>query len=166
MLERRYREYKQLAKQITKGDERYIDLLHDVLLQLTTNEKWNNLKTKQEEMYFLTRTLTNQYYSSTSPFHRTYRKFNTEAIDIPEVPDEPYFETPSIEWINNLLDAELKANPDNWYNIGLFKLYMQHTKIEPIHKKTRIPKYSIRETIKQMKSWIKQKWEEEWDRLN
>lgn len=164
MLERRYREYKQLAKQITKGDERYLDLLHDVLIQLHTNDKWNNLTTKEEQMYFLTRTLTNQYYSNNSKFQRIYRKFNIDSKEIPDVPDEPYEEKPSIEWINILFEQELQTNPDNWYNIGLFKMYMEYKKIEPIHKKTRIPKYSIRQTIKEMKSWIKLKWEQRWER--
>lgn len=164
MLEQRYKQYIALAKRITKGDERYVDLLHDVLIQLSTNEKWNNLQTPEEQMYFLTRTITNQYYSNNSKFQRTYRKFSTETLEIPEEVDEEYRERPSVEWLNNLLDNELKNNPDNWYNVGLFKLYMEHRRIEPIHKKTLIPRYSIRDTIKQMKSWIKNKWQEEWDR--
>jgi hypothetical protein len=163
MLEQRYREYRDLAKRITKGDERYLDLLHDILIQLGTNEKWNNLQTEQEQMYFLTRTITNQYYSNNSKFQRTYRKFSSEVVDIPDEPDVLYQERPSIEWVNNTLENELKINPDNWYNVGLFKLYMEHRKIEPIHKKTLIPKYSIRETIKEMKSWIKIKWDNRWE---
>jgi hypothetical protein len=163
MLEKRYEQYRELARKITKGDERYIDLLHDVLIQLETNEKWNNLQTPKEQMYFLTRTLINQYYSNNSHFNKTYRKFSSEITDIPEEEDTPYQEKPSIEWINNLLDNELNTNPDNWYNIGLFKLYMEHRSIEPIHKKTKIPRYSIRDTIKQMKGWIKTKWNEKWD---
>ena len=164
MLEQRYREYRELAKRITKGDERHIDLLHDVLIQLETNENWNNLKTKQEQMYFLTRTITNQFYSNNSKFQRTYRKFNSQAIDIPEVEDVPYQDRPSIEWLNKLLDKELKNNPDNWYNVGLFRMYMEHRKIEPIHKKTKIPRYSIRNTINEMKAWVKIKWIEEWEK--
>ena len=163
MVEKRYREYLELAKKLTKGDERHIDLLHDVLIQLGTNEKWNNLQTEQEQMYFLTRTITNQFYSNNSKFKKTYRNFSSEVIDIPDEEDVPYQDRPSIEWINNLLDNELKTNPDNWYNVGLFKMYMEHRKIDLIHKKTKIPKYSIRETIRQMKSWIKSKWGEKWD---
>jgi hypothetical protein len=163
MLEQRYNQYRELARKITKGDERHIDLLHDILIQLETNEKWNNLPTEQEQLYFLTRTITNQFYSNNSKFQRTYRKFNSEAIDIPDEEDVLYQDRPSIEWINNLLDNELKSNPDNWYNVGLFKMYMEHRKIDLIHKKTKIPKYSIRETIRQMKSWIKSKWSEKWD---
>ena len=112
-------------------------------------------------MYFLTRAITNQFYSNNSYFNKTYRKFNAEVFDIPDIQDTTYQERPSIEWINNLLEKELQTNPNNWYNIGLFKLYMEHKRIEPIHKKTLIPRYSIRDTIKQMKAWIKNKWEKE-----
>jgi len=160
-MEEQYKKYLQLSKRITKGDERHIDLLHDILIQLYTNEKWNNLKTEQEKMYFLTRTITNQFYSNNSKFQRTYRKFNSEVIDIPEVEDVPYQDRPSMEWLNNLLDNELKKNPDNWYNVGLFRMYMEHRKIEPIHKKTKIPRYSIRITINEMKEWVKTKWIED-----
>jgi hypothetical protein len=163
MLEQRYKQYKELAKRITKGDERYIDLLHDVLIQLGTNEKWNNLQTEQEQMYFLTRTITNQVYSNNSKFKKTYRNFSSEALDIPDEEDVAYQERPSVEWLNNLLDDELKNNPDNWYNVGLFRMYMEHRKIEPIHKKTKIPRYSIRITINEMKAWVKSKWSEKWD---
>jgi hypothetical protein len=109
-------------------------------------------------MYFLTRTITNQYYSNNSKFQKTYRKFNNEINDIPDEPDVPYQERPSIEWINTILEKELLNNPKNWYNVGLFRLYMEHRKIEPIHKQTRIPRYSIRNTIREMKVWIKSKW--------
>jgi hypothetical protein len=163
-MEEQYKKYLQLSKRITKGDERHIDLLHDILIQLYTNEKWNNLKTEQEKMYFLTRTITNQFYSNNSKFQRTYRKFNSEVINIPEVEDVPYQDRPSMEWLNNLLDEELKKNPDNWYNVGLFRMYMEHRKIEPIHKKTKIPRYSIRITINEMKAWVKTKWIEKWER--
>jgi hypothetical protein len=162
MLDRRYKQYKQLAKKITAGDERYIDLLHDVLIQLHTNEKWNNLETEKEQMYFLMRTLSNQFYSNNSKFQKTYRKFATEIIQIPDKRDEEYKETPTIEWVNDLLENELKTNPSNWYNVGLFKLYMENTKVETIHKKTHIQRYSIRATIKEMKAWVKQKWNEQW----
>ena len=161
---RRYNQYLQLAKRITKGDERHIDLLHDVLIQLQTNLKWNNLQTKEEQMYFLTRALTNQFYSNNSKFQRTYRILNQELKDIPDEEDQPYYDTPSIEWLNNLLEEELNNNPDNWYNVGLFRMYIEYRKIEPIHKKTKIPRYSIRHTIKEMKKWVNKKWNEEWDK--
>jgi hypothetical protein len=40
----------------------------------------------------------------------------------------------------------------------VYLLYMEHKKIELIHKQTKIPRYSIRKTIREMKSWIIKKW--------
>lgn len=164
MLERKYNQYRNLTKRITKGDERHEDLLHDILIQLSTNEKWNNLQTDQERLYFLTRTITNQYYSNNSKFHRTYRNQNKELYDIPDTQDEDYQDRPSVEWLNNLLTKELESNPDNWYNVGLFRLFIKDKRIDEIHKQTLIPKYSIRETIKFMKGWVQQKWIEQCQR--
>lgn len=164
MDERRYREYRELAKTITGGDERYLDLLHDVLIDLSGSDKWNNIPTKKERMYYLTRTLSNQFYSNNSKFNRTYRKFNTEVFENIELEDEPYMEKPTMDWVNEILENEMREHPDRWYDIGLFQLYLKTRKIDLIHKKTRIPKYSIRETIKQMKVWVKQKWDDRWEK--
>lgn len=158
MDERRYREYRELARTITGGDERYIDLLHDVLIDLDGNDKWNNITTKKEKMYFLTRTLSNQFYSNNSKFNRTYRKFNTELFDNLEIVDSPYVEPPTMDWLESLLEQETREKPYRWYDVGLFRLYLKDKKIDLIHKKTKIPKYSIRETIKNMKLWIRMEW--------
>lgn len=158
MDERRYREYRELARTITGGDERYIDLLHDVLIDLDGNDKWNNITTKKEKMYFLTRTLSNQFYSNNSKFNRTYRKFNTEVFDNLEIVDSPYVEPPTMDWLESLLEQETREKPYRWYDVGLFRLYLKDKKIDLIHKKTKIPKYSIRETIKNMKLWIRMEW--------
>ena len=56
------------------------------------------------------------------------------------------------------LEQELKDNPDKWYEVGIFRLYLKHRKLEPIHRQTKIPKYSLRQTLKEMKEWIKIKW--------
>lgn len=152
-----YGKYRELVRKLTKGDERFEDLLHDILIQMNDNKVWNELS-EEKRLYFLTKVISNQFYSNNSKFQRTYRKFNYEILEQYEEPEVPYQDTPSIEWVNNLLETEIRLNPQRWYDIGLFKLYMEHKRIEPIYRRTRIPKYSIRETIKQMKSWIKQKW--------
>ena len=159
--ELRYREYFSIAKRITKGDERARDLLHDVLIQLSNNYKWNNLSNKREQDYFITRTMMNQFNSNNSKFQRTYKKFTFEQVSNVEQIDTIYEEQPTIEWIQHILENEVNNNPQNWYNVGLFKMYMQERKIDIIHQKTRIPKYSLRLTIKEMKNWIKEKWNKE-----
>jgi hypothetical protein len=159
MDQKQYNKYKQIATKITKHSELSEDLLHDVLLQLDNNEKFNTLSDK-DKVFFFIRTLTNQYYSSNSKFQRTYRLKYEEFNNNVEVEDKPYHESPTIDWVNETLDKELKNNKEFWYNHGLFKMYLEHKKIKLIHDRTRIPIYSIRATIKEMRLWLRNKWEE------
>lgn len=158
MDNKRYIKFKKLALKITKNDERTEDLLHDVLIELQSNKKWNEIKNNDEQLYFLSRVLSNQFNSNNSKFYRTYKKYKFEESDVQETSDTSFKEKPTLEWVNEILDKELKDNPENWYNIELFKLFLEFKKIELIHKKTQIPKYSIRKTIKEMKKWINNKW--------
>lgn len=157
MDKNKYNQFVKLSFKITKGDERHLDLLHDVLIQLSENKKWINL-TDKEQLYFLTKTISNQFYSNNSQFNRTYRRFKSEDCLIPEVPEEPYKEKPTLEWINEFLTETLQNSPQMWYEIGLFRLWIKSRKIEIIHKQTQIPRYSIRETINQMKKFINEQW--------
>lgn len=151
-----YNEYLEIVKKITKHDEKSEDLLHDVLIQLSENKKYQELNQFEKKWFFI-RTIQNQYNSKTSSFYRQYKKHVFEQIQNIEIIDEEYIEPISIEDVNNFLDSELNKNPNKWYEIGLFKMYMKEKKIDLINKKTRIPKYSIRLTINDMKKWIQQK---------
>lgn len=159
MSESEYKEYLNLVKTITKNSKYSNDLLHDVLIQLESNEKWVNLNNK-ERKYFFTRTIQNQFYSNNSKFQRTYKKYEFDEIGSVEQLETIYEELPTLEWVYEFLDKEVKERPENWYNVGLFKMYLDVKKINLINKKTKIPKYSIRRTIKEMKVWINQRWEE------
>jgi hypothetical protein len=158
MNQTQYDKYKKIILKICKNDERSEDLLQDVLLQLSLNVKYNALSEK-ERVFFFIRTVQNQYYSNNSSFQRTYRKYVFEQLPVNYDPKtEEYKEIPTLEWIEETLDTELNDNPDKWYEIGIFRLYLQHRKLEVIHRQTKIPKYSLRQTLKEMKEFIKQKW--------
>jgi hypothetical protein len=75
--------------------------------------------------------------------------------------NEEYIHTPDIQWIKETLSNETKNNPNFWYDEGIFNLYLEHKKIEAVHKKTRIPKYSLRKTINEIKVLLKSKWKEQ-----
>lgn len=165
MEEKRYREYIALAKKITKGDGKYQDLLHDVLIQLDNNEKWNNIFTKEEKMYYLSRALRNQFYSNNSKFQRTYKRFVFDQIEGIEQIDIEYQEKPTIDWIKEMLEKQLETDPKFWYNKGIFELWMEHNGfIDRVYKQTKIPKYSLIETINEVKQLIKNKWENRWEK--
>jgi len=161
MTNKEYNKFKEVAMKICGGDERTQDLFHDVLLQLSSNEKYNLLEEKSR-LYFFIRTMTNQFYSNNSAFYRQYRRmaFN-EITNMSDKINEEYIDTPDIQWIKETLSNETKNNPKFWYEEGIFNLYIEHKKIESLHRKTRIPKYSLRKTINEIKVFLKIKWEEQ-----
>jgi hypothetical protein len=158
MSRKEYDNLRKIAYKICKGNQNTDDLLHDVLLQLTFNETYNTLDDKSRVFFFI-RTITNQYKSNNSSYHKTYRKNILEEIPPNyNIEAEEYNEKPSISWITETLDEELRINPTFWYNHGIYTLYLQHKKLETIHRITKIPKYSLRITLKEMKLWINNKW--------
>ena len=161
MTNKEYNKLKEIANKICKGDERTQDLLHDVLLQLDTNEKYNLLDEKGR-LYFFVKAMRNQYYSNNSAFYRQYRRMSfNEIVNTADKATEEYIDTPDTQWIKETLNNETKRNPDFWYEEGIFNLYIEHKKIESLHRKTRIPKYSLRKTINEIKTFLKTKWEQQ-----
>jgi hypothetical protein len=155
---KKYNELKKIAYKICKNNQNTNDLLHDVLLQLTFNETYNALDEKSKVFFFI-RTITNQYHSNNSSYHKTYKKHSFQEIPINyDNKDEEYNELPTISWITETLDEELRINPTFWYNHGIYTLYLEHKKLEKLHRLTQIPKYSLRITLKEMKEWLNYKW--------
>ena len=161
MTEKTYKKYLQISKTICGDNEKAQDLLHDTLIQLSTNKTFNTL-TEKDKVFYITRALQNQVYSNNSKYYRTYRKYQFDEIPTNyEVKDVEYYERPSLEWINETLQSILDNDPTFWYRKGLFDLWVQHNGfIHRVHKQTRIPKYSIIETINEVKLILKIKWDE------
>jgi hypothetical protein len=158
MDSKEYNELRKIANKICKGDDNINDLFHDVLLQLKTNKVYNALDEKSKVFFFI-RTISNQYYSNNSSYHKTYRKYSFQDIPINyDCKDQEYNELPTLDWIVETLDNELKGNPTFWYNHGIYTLYLEHKKLESLHRLTQIPKYSLRITLKEMKEWLNYKW--------
>lgn len=161
MTNSEYNKFKEVAIKICGNDERTEDLLHDVLLQLDSNEKYNLLE-KKDKLYFFIRTMSNQYYSNNSAFYRQHRRMSfSEITNMADRMNEEYIDTPDIQWVKETLSNETKNNPKFWYDEGIFNLYLEHKKIEAVHRKTRIPKYSLRKTINEIKTFLKTKWEQQ-----
>ena len=159
MDSKQYKNFKQIAYKICGGDERTEDLLHDVLFQLNKNKVYNTLSEK-DQVFFFVRTISNQYRSNNSLFRRTYRKYQFEQLNPNiELVDEAYQERPTMDWIREMLETELEVNPSFWYNKGIFELWIENKGfIERIHKQTKIPRYSIIDTINEVKKLIHQRW--------
>jgi hypothetical protein len=160
MNQQQYKKYYKAAIKITSDHNDAQDLMHDVLIMLTKNEKYNNLSDTNKFFFFI-RTMMNQYRSNSSHYTRNYKKYNFEELKTDfNIQDSIYEEQPSLDWIRETMDQEIEVNPDFWYDRGIFELWLSHKGfIERVHKQTRIPRYSIKETIEKTKLWINKKWE-------
>jgi hypothetical protein len=160
MTSKQYNELKNIANKICKGNGDTNDLLHDVLIQLSNNKVYNALDEKSKVFFFI-RTISNQYYSTNSAYHKQYRKYEFSELPIHyEQTISEYDEKPTLDWIVETLDNELKVDVGFWYNHGIYTLYLQHKKLETLHRLTKIPKYSLRITLKEMKQWLNYKWKQ------
>ncbi len=140
------------------------DLFHDILLQMENNHKFQQLDDKQKT-YFFIGIVRRQVYSTNSSYYRTYKKYSmTELKEIPDVPDEEYQESMDIEWIKNILEEEVKKDKEFWYDKKMFEIYLENKGIiERVYKQTRIPRYSIIESVDRTKKLINQRWTEKLD---
>jgi hypothetical protein len=160
MTQEQYNNFKKITKRICNGDSRGEDLMHDVIMNLQNNTTFNLLDTKSQS-YFFSKTIRTQYTSNNSKFQRDYRRYEFDelpTINEPRQDEEPYQERPTMSWVKETLDTELNNNPLFWYEHGIFNLYLQEGKLESLHRRTQIPKYSLRETLKEVKNLLKLKW--------
>ena len=160
MNQKTYLKLQKIAYKICKNDENTNDLMHDVLLQLNTNKTYNTLS-ENDKVFFFIRAIKNQFYSNNSYHYKTYKKYVFQELPVNYDPkDIDYDELPTLDWITETLDNELTINPKFWYNHGIYTLYLQHKKLEVLHRMTKIPKYSLRITLKEMKEWLNNKWKQ------
>lgn len=161
MKETEYNKYLKASKKITSNHELATDLMHDILIMLQKNNKFNNLSEK-DRLFFFVRAMKNQFYSNSSYYTRTYKKYEfDELVEKNDMVEHIYDEEPTLDWIKETFESELKKNPDFWYNKGIFELWVKHDGfIERVHKQTKIPRYALKDTISYMKEWIKIKWKE------
>jgi hypothetical protein len=156
-----YNKLKKLTLKMCSDRDTCIDLFHDILLQCETNPTFTGL-TEDQQRYYFVGIVRRQVYSTNSSYYRMHKKYNfTELKDTDDMVDVDYVETPDMTWVKKVLNDELEKNPDFWYNKQLFELYLDKGGvIEKVYQQTRIPRYSIKDTINEMKKWLKQKWQE------
>lgn len=152
MTQQEYNNLLTIAYRLSKGDHRTEDLVHDILTNFLSTPVYKTLPKKERVFYFI-RAFRNQYEGSSSYFKRDYKKYDYGRMDITIDPiEEEREETPSMEFVYQCLE-EL-----NWYERDLFHLYIKEGTIAKLHKKTNIPLYSLRKSIKTSKQYIREKW--------
>jgi hypothetical protein len=158
MTEKQYNNLKKITQKICNNDLRAEDLLHDVILKFSKNIKYQSLDEPQKVFYFV-KTIKNQFHSNNSVFQKENKRYQFEDMSlIRETEDETYYEKPTMDWVNETMSIKLKEDPHYWYEYGIWELYIKHKTLVKLHQVTKIPKYSLRETLNDVKKMLKINW--------
>jgi DNA-directed RNA polymerase specialized sigma24 family protein len=149
-----YKEWISIANKITKNHSDTSDLVHDILVYLTKNIRYNELP-ENKRLYFFVRALKNQFYSNSSYYTRDYKKHSPREYEDNNynLINEKNFHLPDFEWINE------KISKLDWYKKTLFELYLQEKTAKSVSEKTQIPIYSVRKSINEVKEYLRKTWE-------
>jgi RNA polymerase sigma factor (sigma-70 family) len=150
-----YKHLKTTANNITGRDQLANDLLSESILILMEKPNVQEIVDSGGALWYLVRIMMNQFRSSTSPFHKTYRSTVElhEHYDAPEEFEEDHSE------LGNAMYKELQGM--HWYGQKLFELhYIQGESISKISRETKIPRSSITLELKRVREHLRNKAEE------
>lgn len=129
-----YDKLKNICSNISKNEE-VDDLFHSCLIQFMENKKIDTVPDNQKTFFF-SRIVKNNFYSTTSKYHKEYHKFKfSEMIEIQE-PDILYEEDGiDLEWVRKQLKKDF-----SWYYMRLMELYIEEgCSLTKLSKRTNIP---------------------------
>lgn len=154
------REYRDICIKICQGHKLHQDLFSELFLILNDIEevKIVSLYEKKELKFFIIKIFQNQFNSSTSPFFKKYKKFNSLSQEIEgiEVRQEEEF-TNKKELQDILIERDYFTDKHDWYKHNLLIAYLKAGNLRTLEAKTGINIDSIWRTIKDYKKDLAKK---------
>lgn len=152
-------EYRQICRKLC--DNYSDDLYQELVLTLLEYDpkKLEKIPNLQQAKYFIVGIICNMAHSSTSPFHKKYRKkeYPTE-IEISDGDVYDYDEDADFEYHYKTATETLDGL--YWFDRELFKLYVEHGSLRNVQKATGINRgfvyRSVNKTIDKIKNKAKQ----------
>lgn len=154
-IENNFNELKNICSKITRAED-YDDLLQICVEQFLKNQKVADIPDK-EKLFFFARIVRNNYYSNSSPYYHTYRKFKFSEIENLDIEYLEIEESPiDLLWVTNQL------NHLDWYFKRMMEMYIEEgCSITKLSKRTTIPLNSVSRDINKVRRILNQKRKEE-----
>ena len=163
-LDKSYQNLLDISKRITSNRHPdYEDLLHETIIALYNSDQ-NKIKhiIKQKKLtFYIVRIMLNQYQSSTSPYHKKYRKqYNekqlkefyiyTKAPLTKEKMKKLEEQEDRLQWI------EEKLKHLSWFDVEVFKIYYKENySLNTMSKATKINRSTLGKSIRYIKNYLK-----------
>jgi DNA-directed RNA polymerase specialized sigma24 family protein len=146
-----YSNLRQAAHNISNRDSLAEDLLSECILIFLQKPNAQIIVDSGGALYFIVRIMLNQWKSTSSPFHKQYRR--TYAYELDNEIAQSIEDNSELE---NAMMAELSTL--NWYSRTLFELNtFEEESISQISRQTKIPRASITMEIKRVKQHLRAK---------
>jgi hypothetical protein len=155
------REYKDICRNIAKGNQLYEDLFQELIIILCEYDpvKLEDIYDRGQIKWFIIKILTNQYKSKHSPFHKKFRAFSERTtisdIDFPEDPTDNNEDLLNI--VDTAIERHLFTDQNDWYETNLFKSYIEVGSLRKLSQKTGISRSAISYSVDGFKNTIKKK---------
>lgn len=156
-VEKNYEKIAQVCRKISNPTD-WQELCQYSIEKFLINPKSNDIM-DDEKLFYLTRIIKNNYHSSTSQYHKIYRKHKFEYIDDYDIMEPEYEQNPiTIEWVVD--EVEKIKREQDWYLGQLFLLYIDEGgNLTKLSKRTKISLSSLSRDIKKVKLMLKEIWQ-------
>jgi len=152
------------AKNISKGDRLWPDLLNHCVLDFLEKPQVDEIVADGYARFYIVRIMMNQWRSVTSPFYKLYREpkgASSEEIELSDWYEEKDGIDPNwdLDRVHAILD-QMEADKENagWYHKKLIDLYAQTPNYKKLAQMTGISRTSISKSIKRARVEIKKRY--------
>ena len=153
-IESNYKEFKKLAKKISRGETYYEDLLHDCLLSILNNKHVEKLIETEDFEFYLIRVMYLSVNSPTSPFYKQTINWNRNRRDFKERSHELDNTWLGARMTNEQLDIIISRLSE--FERLIFQEYiLEDFTYRELSKQTGIPITFLYKTISTIKTTIK-----------
>ena len=153
-IEGHYKKFKELAKNISRGEDYYEDLLHDSLLSMFGSKHIENLIDTGDFEFYLIRVMYLAVNSPTSPFYRQTIAWNRNRRDFKEYAHEVDKTWLGARMTNEQLDILISRLTE--FERLIFQEYiLEDFTYRELSKQTGIPTVFLYRTIDNIKQKIR-----------
>ena len=158
-FEKNYNKLKDMAYNVTNGNEDKDDLLSFVIEELYNcdQEKIKDIIQKKQLTFYIARVMVNQYNSKTSRYYYKYKKYNSHIDKNINLVKKNFIDDKyDIEKEKKLQYIDDKLEEFHWFDSQLFKLYYnQGHSLNTLSKVTKINRNTIYHSINKVKKFLK-----------
>jgi len=145
---------------IAVGEQFADDLLHDICIQVLTEDRFEAMCERGELSYYIMGCINISRYSSSCPFYVKYRKFGSKQVDVLDntlrAKNEEYIEQPQDKRPEKLRLYLDRYEEVNWFEANMLRIYYFHNhSYKTLSDDTGICKSTVRSVIRRSKKNLK-----------